>query len=407
MQTQQTSRLSFHVLSEEYLSELAAANLSTATLKAYRERLDYFFRWLHGVGLTLEEVSRDTIQQYFSDMQAVGCSPKYRRLRLSALRCFFSWLADEKGLLPTNPLSGLRRAIKEPRRLPRVLDQGEAKRLLEAAQAPLERVVCELLYGSGLRAAELRDLRVDDVSLERSEVHIRGKGGDEALQPISHAAVQAIRDWLPEREKLYRDSTAAKVWRLRASGMGLSAIAKEIGISRTVAYRHIRRGPGRNDHGYLIPGRSGPMSPQGLRDILRRVAARAGLAKRVYPHLLRHSFATHILEGGADLRAVQELLRHRNLSTTQTYTHVAPERLRTIYREAHPRAAMAGDEITLRIRLIGEEARIVAARAKQAGVNPSEWAKAALLAATRPAEGASEGLGAALRANGRSDQPRL
>lgn len=403
MHTRHRSDLSFYALSEEYLSDLAASNLSEATLKAYRERLDHFWRWLEGTGLALADVSRDTVRQYLSDMQALGHAPKYRRLCLSAIRCFFSWLAEEKGLVASNPLAGLRRAIKEQRKLPKVLDQSEVLRLLEAAESPLERVVCELLYGSGLRAAELRGIRLDDLSFERAEVRIRGKGGHEAVQPISQAAVHALREWLAERRRLSEESTANKVATMKAQGMGVSAIARALGISRTVAYKHLQRAPSTNDTGYLLPGRTGgPLSPQGLRDILRRIAARAGLVKRVYPHLLRHSFATHLLEGGADLRAVQELLRHRNLTTTQVYTHVAPERLRAAYRHAHPRERLCEDII--RIELVGHEAQLVAEKAKEAGVTAAEWVRSVVLQAIKSPAALEAGFAAAPAANARSGQ---
>lgn len=291
--------LSLAVHGEAFLTELLNANCSETTAHTYRNRLRWFGEWLASTGIPLAAVTRDTVQQYLSDLRTQDYSPKSMRSQVSILKGFFSWLADEKELLPRNPLARLR-SPKVPRRLPRILDETDALKLMAAAQTTRERVVLELLYGSGVRAAELLEIRLGDLNLAAADVLIKGKGGDEAMQPMSGAAVLAVQAWLPER----------------------AAIVARFQLPTDA----------------LLVGRQGPLRKSMLKNIVAGVAARAGIDKRVYPHLLRHCFATHLLNGGADLRAVQELMRHKNLATTQIYTHVSRERLKEVYRGAHPRA---------------------------------------------------------------------
>ncbi len=332
---------------EEYLSELLNRNLSQATVRAYQDRLRYWQDWLRSTSIPLEAVTRDTIQQYLSDMRAQESAPgkkiapKYVSVRLSALKCFFSWLVDEKGTLDRNPAARIR-APKIPRRLPRVLDEGDAEKVMNAALAPRERVITELLYGSGVRAEELLSVDVQDVNLAGAEVLIRGKGGDESLQPISAQAVQAIRDWLPERARMLeeRSRNHAAAAELRTRGLSFREMARELGVSLPVVFKYLNQAPPARQEAALLLGRQGRLKKSQLRNVLSGIASRTDLQRSIYPHLLRHCFATHLLNGGADLRAVQELLRHKNLSTTQIYTHVSRKRLKEVYYSAHPRAAL-------------------------------------------------------------------
>lgn len=298
MGTKTGAPLSLAVQSEEFLAELLNRGGQESTAKTYRDRLRYFADWLASTGLVLESVTRDTIQQYLSDLRVQGYSPKSMAHQVSVLRCFFSWLAEEKELLPKNPLARIK-SPRVPRRLPRILDEASATKVLDAARTPREQVILELLYGSGVRSAELLGISLGDLFLDGARVLVRGKGGDEGLQPISPQAVEAIRRYLPERAEAvarFREKTDA-----------------------------------------LLVGRQGPLKKSMLRKIVGEVAARTDVDRAVYPHLLRHCFATHLLNSGADLRAVQELLRHKHIGTTQIYTHVSQQRLEGAYRAAHPR----------------------------------------------------------------------
>lgn len=339
-------------LVEEYLSDLLNQHVSESTVKAYQDRLRYWQDWLSSTGIRLEDVTRDTIKMHLSDLRlheysrgAGGprrkYSAKYIGVRLSALRCFFSWLVHEKEILTKDPTARIR-SIKVPRRLPRFLDEADAKKVMSAAVGARERVITELLYGSGLRSKELLTIDVLDVNLAGAETLVRGKGGDEDLQPISALAVQAIREWLPERARILtapREKHAAAA-ALRAQGRSFREIARTLEVSVPVAFKYATGTPPAREEPALLIGRQGRLKKSHLRNILAEIASRTDLDRSVYPHLLRHSFATHLLNGGADLRAVQELLRHDNLSTTQIYTHVSRKRLKEVYQAAHPRAAL-------------------------------------------------------------------
>lgn len=330
--------LSQATLIEEYLSEVANQGASESTVKAYDDRLRYWSDWLSSTGIALEAVTRDTIQQYLSDMRVRGFAPKYIRARFSVLKCFFGWLVDVKDALPKNPTARIK-SPKCPRKLPRFLTEREATELMDAAQPGREAVIAELLYGSGIRAAELLDLNLEDLSLDSAEALIRGKGGDESLQPISARAVAAIKAWLPMRARMLAASEDRRLQatRLRASGLPYRAIAAQMGVSVPVAFKWATKAPSAPENALLI-GRQGRIGQSCLKDILVEIAARTKIDKRIYPHLFRHSFATHLLNGGADLRAVQELMRHEQLATTQIYTHVSRNRLKEVYLRAHPRA---------------------------------------------------------------------
>lgn len=291
------------------------------------------------------DVTRDTVHQFLSDKRAHGWDAKSCRSEVSALKGFYSWLADEVGLIAKNPLGSFR-FMKVPKKLPRFLHETEAQKIADAARTPRERVILELLYGSGIRAAELLALKVDDLQLAGAEVLIMGKGEKERLQPISVRAVAAIRDWIPERARIMAEPGLkyAQAVALQAQGMSYRAIAAAMGVSVPVAFKHATRPPAAGKVEHLLIGRQGPLKKSMLREILVEVAKRTDVDRRVYPHLFRHSFATHLLNGGADLKAVQELMGHANLETTGIYTHVSRKRLREVYDRAHPRAGPTGGE---------------------------------------------------------------
>jgi integrase/recombinase XerC len=220
--------------------------------------------------------------------------------RLASLRSFFRFLR-RLGIVSSDPSAGLRNP-KQPRRLPRLLRAEEVIRLLEAVpvDAPSgvrDRAMLETLYGGGLRVSELVGLDRDDVNLAEELLRVRGKGRRERLCPIGPLAVQWLQRWNSLRRPKHLEERALFL----------------------------------NQRGSRLTARS-------VGRLLEPHLLRAGLANAASPHTLRHSFATHLLDGGADLRSVQELLGHRKLTTTQVYTHVTQERLLAIYHEVHPRA---------------------------------------------------------------------
>jgi len=236
----------------------------------------------------------------------------------SALRSFFSY-AKQRDWTETNPAHLLRQP-KVPKRLPRPLGEEDAIALVEAPDGSKardaetkvkldtrDRAILELLYGAGLRISELCGLRPQDLDLRQRTVRVLGKGNKERIVPFPKPTAQALNDWLVERERLFFGS--------------------EPKVEQSSA-----QAP-------LFLGRRGShLSPRSVRRRLRQAVQRAGLAGKIHPHRLRHSFATHLLEGGADLRAIQELLGHASLSTTQKYTAVSLSHLEGVYDKAHPRA---------------------------------------------------------------------
>jgi integrase/recombinase XerC len=237
----------------------------------------------------------------------------------SALRSFFSY-AEEQGWTQGNPAALLRQP-KVPKRLPRPLGEQDAVALVEAPDGSekrdtetkvkldtRDRAMLELLYGAGLRISELCGLRPMDLDLRQRTVRVMGKGSKERIVPFPKLCAAALADWLAEREQLFFLGDEPKVEEPSAGAA-------------------------------MFLGRRGThLSPRSVRRRLQKAVQRAGLAGKIHPHRLRHSFATHLLEGGADLRAIQELLGHASLSTTQKYTAVSLTHLESVYDSAHPRA---------------------------------------------------------------------
>jgi len=294
-----TSHLSIAGHGEQYLTELSNHGHSPATIRTYGYLLGYFDDWLRAAVIRLEQVDRDTVEQWIGSMRTAGTiSKRSTSNRFKVIRQFFKWLAYRR-YLPADPLDGMR-AIKVPRRIPQVLRIEDVTRIIEAAQGPRERVIVELLYGIGCRRSELLSIMLPEVDLAGATVRVIGKGDIEKLLPMGAPCVDAIKAWLPHRQEVlhtYRRTTDA-----------------------------------------LIVGRMGALKRERLVSIVKAIAARAGIEQRVYPHLFRHSYATHLLDGGAGLREVQELLGHRSILTTQIYTHVSIGRLKAAYQKAHPRA---------------------------------------------------------------------
>lgn len=280
-------------------------NLSGNTVTAYRRDLERFREFceqrleLHRP----EAIDREVIVAYLVELREAGLHDRSVARHLSSLRGLSRWLVD-RGEFEESP-AALVDVPNQPRSLPDVLSPAEVERLLAApgdldARALRDTAMLETLYATGLRVSELCALRLEDVDLERGVVRALGKGRKERLVPIGEAARGAILRYLDQARP----------------ELGGSAGQGEL----------------------FVNGRGQPMTRQGFWKLLKRHAEAAGIDKPISPHRLRHSFATHLLAGGADLRVVQALLGHADIGTTQIYTHVHRRRLRQIYDRHHPRA---------------------------------------------------------------------
>ncbi len=277
-----------------------AAQRAARTVEAYRRDLEAVRGFL---AAPLSNATVADLERYTAELRAAGISAATLARKLAAARSFFRHL-QLIGARPDNPAAEIA-LPRRTRRLPRTLSAGEAERLIEAANGASprglrDRALVELLYGSGLRISEAVGLEKNGVDLDERTVRVLGKGNKERVVPVGRQAAEAIRRYLA-RGRQHLDRRHRPELFLNAKGGGLT--------------------------------RSGAFL------ILRGLATKAGLEPgRVHPHLLRHSFATHLLEGGADLRSVQEMLGHADLSTTELYTHVTDKRRREAYFAAHPHA---------------------------------------------------------------------
>lgn len=271
--------------------------LTTATLTAYRQDLLGLAR---SAGCDWRYVDKQSILRWLALRLQRGDAVSSLTRALSALRQFFAWLVRQ-GELSANPMLD----IEGPRRvgrLPQVLSEASVDRLLAqpSGQLPLDlrdKALLETLYASGLRVSELVGLRLSSMNLAKGVVRVRGKGGRERLVPLGEAAIDALAVWVRQGRAQLKP---------------------------------------RDDHVFV--SKSGqPLSRVAAWQRIRHHARAAGIAQAVYPHLLRHSFATHLLDHGADLRVVQMLLGHADLATTQIYTHVSRSRLKALYQRHHPR----------------------------------------------------------------------
>ena len=288
-----------HADVEAFLAHLEVERrMSAHTLDAYRRDLTALTAWTDDAGRgELRTLQGDDIRAFVAAGHRGGLSPKSLQRRLSACRSFYQWLLKH-GHVVANPAAGVR-GPKAPRALPQVLDVDEATQLVEVpVDAPLglrDRALLELFYSSGLRLSELVGLRWRDLDLDGGLVTVLGKGSRQRSVPVgTHAR------------------TALSAWRAHSGGTSDTPV---------------------------FPGRSGgPITARAVQLRMRVLAQRQGLFKRVHPHLLRHSFASHVLESSGDLRGVQELLGHADIATTQIYTHLDFQHLAKVYDAAHPRA---------------------------------------------------------------------
>jgi integrase/recombinase XerD len=306
--TRQRPPYSFHPesglppLADRYLEFLLVQRgLSENTLSAYAADLQDFSRFLSGHSLPLQEVNEQCLFLYIVFVRRRGLGGRSLARHLSALRGFFAF-AREEGVLPEDPA----RFLENPkliRRLPEVLNRGEMDALLAAPDLSAklgfrDRTMLELLYASGLRVSELCGLKVLDFDPQTNRLRIFGKGAKERLAPVHSTAAGFLQDYIRHWRPLFAPRTAA------------------IFLNRS----------------------GGPLSRVGVWKLVQRYALQAGISVRISPHTFRHSFATHLLEGGADLRSVQMLLGHADIAATEIYTHVQQERLAATHRNFHPRS---------------------------------------------------------------------
>jgi site-specific recombinase XerD len=308
-----------------FLRSLAARDTSPHTQRAYATAVGAYLDWLAARGTDWRAPARADLRAYLAVL-GEGHARSSVAQRLAAIRAFHRW-ATRNDLAPGDPWGAIA-TPRLPRRLPRVLEVEQVGRLLAVVEADLERTpgddpdraalrlalalrdraLVETAYAAGLRISELASADLGALDLRRGEIRVLGKGRKERVGLLGRPARHALAAYLEDGRPILLERRP-----------GDEAPPVEIFLN------HL----------------GGPLGVRGLRYRLDRLCARAGLPLGVSPHTLRHSFATHLLDGGADLRVVQELLGHENLATTQIYTHVSPGRLQTAYREAHPRARRA------------------------------------------------------------------
>ena len=285
---------------------------SVNTLKAYQLDLRAYVAWLDQRTLTIGDVVERDLTDYVAHLQASGRAASSIKRSLVAVRGLHRFLATEtEGI---NDPSAEIEMPKVPRGLPKALSEEEVTRLLDAVvgDEPLDRrdrVILEVLYGAGLRISELVGLSLPDVDLDAGLLRAFGKGAKERIVPLGSHATRALVAWL---------------------GPG--------GRPEVEPQRWARRG---DAEALLLNTRGGRLSRQGAWMVVHRAGERVGLDGRLSPHVLRHSCATHMIDHGADIRTVQELLGHASISTTQVYTLISNERLLSVYRSAHPRALIS------------------------------------------------------------------
>ena len=298
--------------------------LSPHTVAAYRRDATQFLSFAGRAGVTDPAAVEPLLLRRFLALQRTrGLAAASIARKGAALRALFRFLA-RRGLVAEDPAAGLG-VPRGPRRLPVVLKARQVDRLL-AGPRPVDpvglrdRAVLELLYATGIRVGELCGLRLDDVDLAADTVRVLGKGAKQRVVPFGEPARAALLAYLAGgRSAMLPEQAAARL----ASRSARQVPEREAPAGREALFFNRRRRP---------------MTQRDVRGMLERYRVAAGAPAGTSPHTLRHSFATHLLEGGADLRAVQELLGHVALTTTQTYTHVSNERLRRVYEQAHPRA---------------------------------------------------------------------
>ncbi len=298
---------------EEFLTWLRVERgRSSNTLAAYRRDLRAYVEWLTTRNTTIEQVTGPDLNAYVAQLRSTGGAPASVKRSMVAITSMHKFLADE-GLVSFDP-TALIETPRVPASLPKAMSIEDVTTLMNAvvgddAVARRDRAMLEVLYAGGIRISELTGLSMGDLLLDDASMRVFGKGSKERVVTIGRFAVDALRAWL---EPEGRDVLMPPKWTSRSDAEAV-----------------------------FLNQRGRRLSRQGAWLVIQGHAERVGLGDIVHPHVLRHSCATHLVEGGADLRSVQELLGHASLSTTQVYTKVTTDRLRAVYDQAHPRAKIA------------------------------------------------------------------
>lgn len=292
-------------LLERFAQYLAAErNYSVHTVSAYSSDLAGFFEWTGERGIPIAEVSHKQVRSYMGALERSGCAKSTINRKLSSIKSFYRWLEVE-GEIETTPISAVS-GPKKPKSLPRRMVPEDIAKLLGVwdgndAKSLRNKAILELMYASGARISEIAGLEVGDFDFAEQQIKVMGKGSKERIIPVHSLAVESVRAYLDNS----RPELQAKA---KASSQSL-----------------------------FLSTRGNPMSADSMRKMFKQSLELAGLDSSYSPHDLRHSFATDMLEGGADLRTVQELLGHSSLSTTQIYTHMSAAHLIDVHAKAHPR----------------------------------------------------------------------
>ena len=281
--------------------------LSPHTISSYSRDLNRFTQWCSQHQLTQpEQLDSQHIRQCMAALHREGLSGRSIQRWLSSLRTFFNYGVKHRWT-PSNPANGIA-APKSAKKLPKTLDVDQTNQFL--SMSPNSWIDCrdhamiELLYSSGLRLAELTNLNLTDIDIKEAVLTVTGKGNKTRQLPVGRQAISALITWLRHRQEL--DNT--------------------------------------EDAALFLSKRGKRLSPRSIQDRLKQISIKQGMQGKVHPHMLRHSFASHLLESSGDLRAVQELLGHENISTTQVYTHLDFQHLAKVYDKAHPRARKKDEE---------------------------------------------------------------
>lgn len=290
---------------QDYLIMLRVErNVSTNTIDAYRRDLKQYLGYIDDIGIKLlYNISSDNIRDYIRNLNNQGLAPKSIARIISSIRSYHNFLSSEQ-IIKENPALNLD-TPKIPRKLPLVLSEKEISNIIKAIDdeyqfAKRDKAIVEMLYSCGIRVSELCDLETSNLFIDDDLIRVMGKGSKERLLPIGGRAKRLLDDYLiHSRHKLIKKTSSSSVF-----------------VSRN----------------------GKPLTRAMINNILKKWALKSGITKPVSPHTLRHSFATHLLEGGADLRFVQALLGHSDITTTQIYTHLDKHHIKQVYRSHHPRS---------------------------------------------------------------------
>jgi integrase/recombinase XerC len=299
----ETKRTTVENATDEFLRTLRQRNASPHTIKAYAGDLDNFAAYIGS--RHWRAIDHVTIRGFLSHLYEKGLSKTSVARSLAAVRSLYRWLAQE-GVVEQNP-AALVATPKLPKKLPRVPTIEEMNNVLDGSMPEVasfperDRLMLELLYGCGIRNSELIGIQLDDIRLSSEVILIRGKGKKERYVPFGDAVKSALAAYLPARQRL---------------------LAERKKVTPAL----------------LVNQRGGPLTTRSVGRIIKKVAVAKGLSPDVHPHTLRHAFGTHLLEEGADLRAIQEMLGHERLSTTQRYTQLSMKHVLSVYDQTHPRA---------------------------------------------------------------------